>query len=255
MADAYARARELCQRLQRRQQRVPVLFGQGAYEWVRGELDLALEHAGAMRRLAEAENDSRELVTSCRMDRRRPRVKGITLGGSQTAAGSYADFCNQMLAGRFSGRPLRQRCYVCCAEYVTIRGEPRRTGQSNLLSEFFRAGDALGKHQHGECDPRASHGCDRPATASRNRADKEHCLVPALRAQGLGLRPMSGSGGAVVEASFFPDGRGRSNFILSIGCGERASIRPCSKRPGFAEATAGVQRRRSRQRWPRSGSG
>jgi predicted ATPase len=67
MADAYARARELCERLQRRQQLVPVLFGQSAYEWVRGELDLALEHAGAMRRLAEAENDSRVLVTSCRM--------------------------------------------------------------------------------------------------------------------------------------------------------------------------------------------
>jgi class 3 adenylate cyclase/predicted ATPase len=67
MADAYARARELCERLQRRQQLVPVLFGQCMYEFARGELDLALEHAAAMRRLAEAENDSRVLVTSCRM--------------------------------------------------------------------------------------------------------------------------------------------------------------------------------------------
>jgi hypothetical protein len=31
---------------------------------MRGELDLALEYAAAMRRLAEAENDSRVLVTS-----------------------------------------------------------------------------------------------------------------------------------------------------------------------------------------------
>ncbi len=66
-ADAYARARELCERLQRRQQLVPVLFGQCMYAFTRGELDLALEHAAAMRRLAEAENDRRLLVTSCRM--------------------------------------------------------------------------------------------------------------------------------------------------------------------------------------------
>ena len=65
--DAYARARELCERLQRRQQLVPVLFGQWNYTFVRGEFDLALEHAAAMRRLAEAEHDRRLLVTSCRM--------------------------------------------------------------------------------------------------------------------------------------------------------------------------------------------
>jgi predicted ATPase len=67
MADAYARARELCERLQRQQQLAPVLFGQCMYTFARGELDLALKHAAAMRRLAEAENDRRLLVTSCRM--------------------------------------------------------------------------------------------------------------------------------------------------------------------------------------------
>jgi class 3 adenylate cyclase len=67
MADAYARARELCERLQRRQQLVPVLYGQFMYEFARGEPDSALEHAAAMRRLAEVENDRRLLVTSCRM--------------------------------------------------------------------------------------------------------------------------------------------------------------------------------------------
>jgi predicted ATPase len=66
-ADAYARARELCERLQRRQQLVPVLFGQWVYTATRGALDLALEHAAAMRRLAEAENDRRLRSTSCRM--------------------------------------------------------------------------------------------------------------------------------------------------------------------------------------------
>ncbi len=66
-ADAYARARELCERLQRRQQLVPVLFGQYIYEFARGAPDLALEYAAAMRRLAGAENDRRVLVTSCRM--------------------------------------------------------------------------------------------------------------------------------------------------------------------------------------------
>jgi class 3 adenylate cyclase len=65
--DAYARARELCERLRRRQQLAPVLFGQWIYATSGGALDLALEHAGAMGRLAEAENDRRLLVTSCRM--------------------------------------------------------------------------------------------------------------------------------------------------------------------------------------------
>jgi predicted ATPase len=64
---AYARARALCERLQRPQQLVPVLFGQCMYAFNRGELDLALEHAATMRRLAEAENDRRLLVTNCRM--------------------------------------------------------------------------------------------------------------------------------------------------------------------------------------------
>ena len=59
--------RETCERLQRRQQLVPVLFGQYVHEFARGAPDLALEHAAAMRRLAEAENDRRLLVTSCRM--------------------------------------------------------------------------------------------------------------------------------------------------------------------------------------------
>jgi class 3 adenylate cyclase/predicted ATPase len=76
MADADARARELCERLQRRQQLVPVLFRQCVYEYARGKLDLALGHAAAMRRLAEAENDRRVLVTSCRMIGQLQRGRG-----------------------------------------------------------------------------------------------------------------------------------------------------------------------------------
>jgi predicted ATPase len=64
---AYARARALCERLQLPQQLVPVVFGHCMYAFQRGELDLALEHAATMPRLAEAENDRRLLVTSCRM--------------------------------------------------------------------------------------------------------------------------------------------------------------------------------------------
>jgi predicted ATPase len=66
-AEAYGRARELCERLQRRQPLVPVLFGQWVNTITRGALDVALEHAAAMRRLAEAEDDRRLLVTSCRI--------------------------------------------------------------------------------------------------------------------------------------------------------------------------------------------
>ena len=82
---AYARARALCERLQRPRELVPVVFGQCMYAFNRGELDLALEHAAAMRGLAEAENDRRLLVTSCRM-----------IGQLQWLRGEFGDACARL---------------------------------------------------------------------------------------------------------------------------------------------------------------
>jgi class 3 adenylate cyclase/predicted ATPase len=60
--DAYARARYLCQRLDRWGQLGPILYGQFVFHLVRGELERAEHHATEMRRLGEARND---LVWSC----------------------------------------------------------------------------------------------------------------------------------------------------------------------------------------------
>jgi predicted ATPase len=104
MADAYARARELCERLHRRQQLAPVLFGQCFYEAARGELDLALEHAAAMRRLAEAGHDPRLLVTSCRM-----------IGQVQFFRGEFGDARARQEEGLASFDPADRPFYAAMA--------------------------------------------------------------------------------------------------------------------------------------------
>ena len=73
------------------------------------------------------------------------------------------------------------------------------------------------------------------ATAKRNGTLQGAYLILALRAQGLDCGPMSGFDAAKVDAAFFPDGRYRSNFLLNIGYGERAHLRPRLPRLGFAE--------------------
>ncbi len=72
-------------------------------------------------------------------------------------------------------------------------------------------------------------------TAFRNGSLQGAYLILALRAQGLDCGPMSGFDGAKVDAAFFPDGRYRSNFLLNIGYGEPAGLRPRLPRLGFAE--------------------
>jgi 3-hydroxypropanoate dehydrogenase len=72
-------------------------------------------------------------------------------------------------------------------------------------------------------------------TAFRNGSLQGAYLILALRAQGLDCGPMSGFDPAKVDAAFFPEGRYRSNFLLNIGYGERAGLRPRLPRLGFAE--------------------
>jgi len=56
--ETYARARELCERLDQRQHLGAVLFGQFTYQNVRGELRAAHEPAAAILRIGEASNDA-----------------------------------------------------------------------------------------------------------------------------------------------------------------------------------------------------
>ncbi len=75
-------------------------------------------------------------------------------------------------------------------------------------------------------------------TAFRNSSLQGAYLILALRAHGLDCGPMSGFDAAKVDAAFFPDGRCRSNFLLNIGYGERANLRPRLPRLDFAEVAS-----------------
>jgi 3-hydroxypropanoate dehydrogenase len=75
-------------------------------------------------------------------------------------------------------------------------------------------------------------------TAFRNSSLQGAYLILALRAQGLDCGPMSGFDAAKVDAAFFSDGRCRSNFLLNIGYGERANLRPRLPRLDFAEVAS-----------------
>jgi 3-hydroxypropanoate dehydrogenase len=61
-------------------------------------------------------------------------------------------------------------------------------------------------------------------------------LILAARALGLDCGPMGGFDRALVDATFFPDGRWKSNFLLNLGYGDRSTLRPRAPRLDFAEA-------------------
>jgi nitroreductase len=74
----------------------------------------------------------------------------------------------------------------------------------------------------------------RKLSAMRNATLQGGYLIMAARALGLDCGPMSGFDNAAVDADFFADEpRWKSNFICSIGYGDRASIFPRSPRPEF----------------------
>jgi 3-hydroxypropanoate dehydrogenase len=61
-------------------------------------------------------------------------------------------------------------------------------------------------------------------------------LMLAARALGLDCGPMGGFDRAKVDAAFFPDGRWKSNFLLNLGYGDPAALRPRAPRLDFDEA-------------------
>ena len=61
-------------------------------------------------------------------------------------------------------------------------------------------------------------------------------LMLAARALGLDCGPMGGFDRAKVDAAFFPDGRWKSNFLLNLGYGDPASLRPRAPRLEFDDA-------------------
>lgn len=72
--------------------------------------------------------------------------------------------------------------------------------------------------------------------AFRNSSLQGGYLILAARALGLDVGPMSGFDNAKVDATFFPDGRYRSNFLLNIGHGDHSKVHPRNPRFSFDEA-------------------
>jgi len=74
------------------------------------------------------------------------------------------------------------------------------------------------------------------ATAFRNSSLQGAYLIIALRALGLDCGPMSGFDNAGVDAAFFAGTEIRSNFLVNIGYGNPAVLRPREERFAFDEA-------------------
>ena len=69
----------------------------------------------------------------------------------------------------------------------------------------------------------------------RNATLQGAYVIIAARALGLDTGPMSGFDNGKVDAEFFPDGRWKSNFLINIGHGNPAVIRPREARYAFDE--------------------
>ena len=67
----------------------------------------------------------------------------------------------------------------------------------------------------------------------RNATLQGAYLILAARALGLDCGPMSGFLHDAVDETFFPGGRVKSNFLVNIGYGDPASLRPRGARFGF----------------------
>lgn len=73
-------------------------------------------------------------------------------------------------------------------------------------------------------------------TAFRNSSLQGAYFIIAARAKGLDCGPMSGFDAERVNATFFPQGHVKTNFICNLGYGEDSTLYPRSPRLPFAEA-------------------
>jgi 3-hydroxypropanoate dehydrogenase len=73
-------------------------------------------------------------------------------------------------------------------------------------------------------------------TAMRNGSLQGAYLILAARAMGLDCGPMSGFDNATVDATFFPGGSVKSNFLCNLGYGNPEKLRPRAPRLSFEEA-------------------
>jgi nitroreductase len=71
------------------------------------------------------------------------------------------------------------------------------------------------------------------AVGLRNSSLQGAYLMVAARLLGLDCGPMSGFDAEVLDRSFFPDGRFRSNFLVNLGHGDTSTLRPRGPRLAF----------------------
>lgn len=76
----------------------------------------------------------------------------------------------------------------------------------------------------------------REATAFRNSSLQGAYFIMAARSLGLDCGPMSGFDNALVDETFFPDGRYKSNFLINIGYGDASKNYPRGPRLEFTDA-------------------
>ncbi len=74
------------------------------------------------------------------------------------------------------------------------------------------------------------------AAAFRNGSLQGAYLVLAARALGLDVGPQSGFNAELVDKTFFPDGRWRSNFLVNLGVADHASTHARGPRLSFEQA-------------------
>lgn len=72
--------------------------------------------------------------------------------------------------------------------------------------------------------------------AFRNSTLQGAYLIIAARALGLDAGPMSGFDNAKVDDAFFPDVPWKSNFLINLGYGDPAKLKPRNPRLSFEEA-------------------
>lgn len=72
--------------------------------------------------------------------------------------------------------------------------------------------------------------------AFRNATLQGAYLIIAARALGLDAGPMSGFDNARVDEAFFPDVPWKSNFLINVGYGDPAKLKPRNPRLSFDEA-------------------
>lgn len=73
-------------------------------------------------------------------------------------------------------------------------------------------------------------------TAFRNTAIQGAYMIMCARALGLDCGPLSGFDAEKLNASFFPDGRWKVNFLINLGYGDRTALFPRLPRLPFETA-------------------